>query len=161
MGAPSALDVHDYLLQTQQFSQWMITLADTKASILAGGAAVFLALVFGKLPPSHQTIGDLLIVCGVALVLASALSSLACLWPRVGRPSRNLLFYPTVAGMSTDAYEAELLGMSRTQFDKDVAAENHALASVQLWKYRYLRAATLLLTLGLPLVAIGWSIGGL
>lgn len=148
-------DQLDYLKLTHEFSVWMINLADSKASILAGGAAVFLALIVNRTRPPSSPPGDLLLV-GVFLVMASVLSSLVCLWPRVGRPTSNPLFYATVAQMKLEEYEQAVIGQNERDIAKDLAAENHALARVQLWKYRALKLATELLFAGILLVAVGW-----
>src|SRR5206468_6603432 len=79
-----ASDRRAYLELSHEFSVWLINLADTKASILAGGASVFLALMVNKGRPVGDLPG-LLVLTGVSFVTMSVLSALVCLWPRVGR----------------------------------------------------------------------------
>ena len=151
-------DRRAYLQLTHEFSVWLINLADTKASILAGGAAVFLALIVNRGHPANDFPG-LLLLLGVSLVMMSVLSALVCLWPRVGRPTSNPLFFASVAKMSLDEYEKAVLGEPERDLAKDLAEENHALARIQSRKYQALRLATGLLFVGILLVAVGWALG--
>jgi hypothetical protein len=151
--------VRKYALKTHETAEWMISLADSKASVLAGAAAVFVALVFGQVRPSYSTPAGVLLIVGVALVGGSALSSLVCLWPRIDRPSRSELFYHAGNERPFEEYAAGVMSKTEASLVGDLVSENYALAKVQAAKYRALRAATALLVAGLPLVAIGWLFG--
>src|SRR5207245_9157595 len=130
----------------------MINLADTKASILAGGAAVFLAIMVNKGRPAYDFPGKLVLI-GVSFVTMSVLSALVCLWPRVGRPTNNPLFFTSVAKMSREDYMRTVLGPEERDLAKDLAEENHALARMQFWKYGGHSTATLLLFIVIVLIA--------
>lgn len=151
-------DRAEYLKRSHDIAMWMISLADTKASILAGGAAVFLALIMNRTPPLSTWAG-LLTLAGVFAVVASVLGALLCLWPRIGRPTSNPLFFTAVARMRLDEYKTLVLAGEPRKLGQDLAEENHALARVQFWKYWSLRAATAFLFSGVSLVVLGWVLG--
>lgn len=152
----------DYLLRnTQQHHVQLSAMADQKANILLGVAAIILTLILGNFKQ-----GDLQI-WGMVLgffVLLSAIFALMAIMPTLKRdkwPQPNWLFFGAFAPLDADQYKqkmAEIMKDDALVYEA-IVNEIYQLGQVlHFHKYRYMKYSYQLFLAGLLLASFAWVV---
>ncbi len=152
----------DYMLRnTQQHHVQLSAMADQKANILLGVAAIILTLILGNFKEGALQIWAM--VLGF-FVLLSAIFSLFAIMP--GFKSRkwqhpNLLFFGVSANLQLEQYKEKMADIMKDDalvYDA-IVNELYQLGQVLYFhKYRYMKYSYQLFLAGLVLAALVWIV---
>lgn len=157
MGEPDRWKIDAQQRELDRVSEW-IRAADAKVSIVAAIdigmlAAVATAAASSGPPLALATIA--IVLGGVFPAISLALASRALL-PQLVPSSKSLIFFGTVAGLSTAEYESQLSKRTEEDYLRDLVAQSHINSTIATSKHVNVRKSTWCLLVGvLPwLIAI-------
>lgn len=130
---------------SHELALWMITLADTKASILTAASAGLAGLLFLQPVPACDDTAKYAFLVAVVLALSSTFACLEAVFPRTASNAHaSLLYYRAIRSPSETEYPSRVSGLSEEDADREVARETRELAGTQQLKYMWLKWAVVL-----------------
>jgi len=152
----------DYMLRsTQQHHIQLSVMADQKAHILLGVAAIILTLVLGNYKKEDVQVWSLILG---AFVFLSAIFALLAITPRLKKEKfqqPNWLFFAAFAPLEPEQYMQKMAEIMQDDalVYTTIVNEIHQLGRLlQFHKFRYLRHSYELFLAGLVLAVVAWII---
>jgi hypothetical protein len=160
MAAPPQ-ETRKFFETSHDLAQWMIQLADTKASILLAASAVLAGLLGQQALQPCVGQGKWVLYGAIIFAIATAFTCLLDLYPRT-KPQEHssLLYYRAIVKFqSASEYAAKVESSSSADLDHELAQQIFELAPTLQKKYHYLGWAVVLfgVCLVVTLIALGWA----
>jgi hypothetical protein len=150
-------DTRAFLNISHELAQWMIQLADTKASILTAASAILAGLLSQQSVPACYVQARYVLLLAIGLALSTAGACLLTLYPRTTpeRHSSLLYFLEVIRFAKPSDYLIRVQGQTAVDTDRELAQQVWELAHTQDKKYKWLRWAVKIFGLCLIIALIG------
>ncbi len=129
-----------------------IAAADAKTGFVFAVCTAMLGLLAAAAPAYGKwtALGVILSSVAVSLIFASLAALLSAVFPRTSGPRFSLIFFGGVAARSIDEFRSEIRALDDEGYLEDLIQQCHINAQIAAAKYKWVRIATALLYVAVP-----------